>query len=257
MTILETRQLVMDFGGLRALDRVDLSIQEGEIRGLIGPNGAGKTTLFNVVTGFYRPGGGRVLFNGMDITGLKPHQVVRRGIARTFQTTQLFPTMTVFENIMVGRHCRTRAELAGAILSPAWARDEETSTREMAEGILGFLDLKDKKEELACNLPYGQQRLVELGRALASEPKLLLLDEPSAGMTAKEVAVVMDIIKRLRERGLTILVVEHDMRVIMGISDIISVLNFGEKIAEGRPEEIRKDPRVIDAYLGTQSHAGG
>ncbi len=250
MALLEVRKVSMEFGGLKALWEVDLTAREGAIRGLIGPNGAGKTTLFDVITGLYRPNRGMIKFSGRNLTAMRPDQIVRCGLARTFQTTQLFPSMTALENVVVGSHCHTRAELSAALLRPRWVYREERDSLEQAREILNFLGLKGKEEEIASNLPYGQQRYVELGRTLASNPRLLLLDEPTAGMTAGEVSSLMEIIRKLRERGLTILVVEHDMRVIMGISDEITVLDFGQKICEGRPEEVRNDPRVVEAYLG-------
>lgn len=248
--ILDVQQLSMNFGGLTALLGIDLQVEEKEIRGLIGPNGAGKTTFFNVVTGVYKPSKGEVFFEGKEITGKKTFEIARKGICRTFQNIRIFGNMTAKENVMVGRHTLSRSELFGAIIRLPRVKREEREIEEKGKEILYFLKLDDVQNELARNLSYGQQRLLEIGRVLAAEPRLLLLDEPSAGMNIKETSSLIELIKQLRERGLTVLVVEHDMRLVMNLSDKITVLNFGQKIAEGPPSAIKVDPIVINAYLG-------
>lgn len=259
--ILNVSGLTMDFGGIRALNSLDLDVNSGEIVALIGPNGAGKTTFFNCITGIYRPTAGDIWLTTPDSTkqitlkGLKPNQVTEKGLARTFQNIRLFPKMTVLENVMIGRHCRSRAFIFGAIFRNAATRKEEQSILEISYAMLEKVGLDKYANEFADNLPYGDQRRLEIARALATEPLLLLLDEPAAGMNPQETAALDQLIKRISREGQAILLIEHDMKLVMSLSDRIFVMDYGKKIAQGTPAEIRANPAVIKAYLGEEVDA--
>jgi len=253
--LLNITGLTMNFGGIRALDNMDLQVREGQIVALIGPNGAGKTTFFNCLTGIYNPTSGDLLLTPPGkktrrLNGLKPNKVTQQGLARTFQNIRLFPNMTVLENVMIGRHCRTRAKVLGALFRNRATVREEQEIVALSLMILENMGLADMANEFAKNLPYGAQRRLEIGRALATDPLLLLLDEPAAGMNPQETGELEELITTIRDDGLSILLIEHDMKLVMNLSDYIFVLDYGKKIAEGTPEEIRNNPAVIKAYLG-------
>jgi branched-chain amino acid transport system ATP-binding protein len=253
--LLELEEISLAFGGLQALDQVSFAVAPGTVQAVIGPNGAGKTTLFNLITGFLSPQAGKVVFQGEEIQGRPPHQVAGMGIARTFQLVQLFDHMTVLENVMVGRHRLTRAGLLAGALRLPWTKGEEKSIRERAYEELAFVGLGDRARQPAATLPLGLKRLLEIARALAAEPTLLLLDEPASGLDAAETERLQEMIQALRDRGLTTLLVEHDMGLTMEIADRIAVLNYGQLIATGTPREVQKNPEVIAAYLGTDWQA--
>jgi len=256
MALLQTTDVVKRFGGLVAVNKISISLEPGRIASIIGPNGAGKTTFFNTLTGIYTPDEGQITFNDRSLIGLRPDQVSERGISRTFQNIRLFGAMTVLENILVGMHTQLKQSALDALFRTKRFHNEERDSENRAKELMAYVGLKNVGNQLARNLPYGGQRRIEIARAIAANPALLLLDEPTAGMNPNETADAIKLFRRIRDdKGITILLIEHDMRVVMGISEHISVMDYGEKIAEGTPKEIRDNQRVIEAYLGREAAA--
>jgi len=251
-TLLELKNLTINFGGLMALDRVSLEVEEGKICALIGPNGAGKSTVFNVITGIYKPNSGQILYRGQDITGGEPYLITAMGIARTFQNIRLFKNLSVLDNVKIGRHCKGHAGPFGAISRLPGVKAEERDITKKAQEVLSIVGLADRQKELAKNLPYGEQRRLEIARALAAEPQLLLLDEPAAGTNPQEKLALMQMVQQIRDMGVTLMLVEHDMSFVMSLSDHVDVLNYGSKIAGGTPAAIQQNSAVVEAYLGNQ-----
>lgn len=252
MSLLQLQNLTKKFGGLTAVDKVSFDTEQGSIAGLIGPNGAGKTTVFNLITGNYQPNGGDVIFDGKSVAGLRTHKIVSLGIARTFQTIRLFQKLSVLENVLAGCHCRMKSGIFGGMFRTPGQKREEREALELAMTELAFVGLEKNAEMLSSNLSYGNQRLLEIARALATKPRLLILDEPAGGMNEQETNSLIQLIRKIRERGITVLLIEHDMGLVMEVCEKLVVIEYGSKIAEGTPGEIRENPRVIEAYLGTE-----